>query len=110
MKLFGIIIVAFFPVLAAADTYYCKLTGLNQGQIIREFMLQPPKEGRILTALPGSTYRITVWTYEASVGIEIENLVNQSTELSTQMTFDTHGIFDLTFRAADLRLTCSFEQ
>src|SRR4051812_43556628 len=107
MKLCKIMIFALFPALAAADTYNCSLTGLSHGQSLRKFKLQPPNEGRILTNLPGDTYQITAWTYEASVGVEIGNLKVHSTELSAQMTLDNHGIFDLTFRAADLRLTCS---
>lgn len=94
-----------------ADSFNCKLVGILQGQLVREFMLRPPGAGRVVTSLPGNTYRITVWTYEASIGVEIENLVSHSSELTTQSTFESsRGNFDLAFKAADVRLTCTSEQ
>jgi hypothetical protein len=107
MKLIVIFTAMFFAASAHADQYTCRLNGLSQGQLIREFLVQAPDHARILTTLPDGSRQVTVWTYEGSMGVEIENLLDHSTELSTQMTFENNGIFDLTFKSADVRLTCT---
>jgi hypothetical protein len=110
MKPFTVLALILLSSSAFADTHECDLRGLSQGQQIRKFELKAPNQVRVLTTLPGDTYRVVVWIYEGSIGVQVENLLSNSIELSTQMTSDsTHGDFDLTVKAADFRLACSVD-
>ncbi len=110
MKKFLMLLVMGFSISAGAETYKCKLHRLNGGQLIQVFLIKPPEQGGYSTDFPGEGYRVNVWTYETSFGVEINNLSTKSIELSTQITLDSiGGIFDLTFKAADIRLTCNSE-
>jgi len=92
----------FVSSVASADSYDCKVSELGTNKEIAKFSLIPPDHNNKAITLPGDLIKMEVWTYNGSVGAIFTNLKTNRLELTSQMDFDSAGLFRIAFSGTSL--------